>query len=110
MTGFGNGALGVAGGTAEAGQAFAVNFFGVVVAALAMAAATSASHRALSAWRSALPSVARTLSHEMPRNPAAETTTVAARLVLSGAYASAVHTAAPTAAAARRIDHDHFHR
>lgn len=85
-------------------------FFGVIAAALAMAVATSASHRALSACRNALPSVARTPSHDMPKKPAAESTTVATRLVPPGAYVSATHTAAPAAPAARKIDHDHFHR
>jgi hypothetical protein len=60
-------------------------FFGIIAATFAIAATTSTSPSALSACRNALPSVARTLSHDMPRNPAAETTTVAARLVPPGA-------------------------
>lgn len=60
-------------------------FLGSLAAAWAMAVATSVSHNAFSACRKARPNVARTPSHDMPRNPAPETATAATLLVPPGA-------------------------
>src|ERR1700678_1354662 len=62
---------------------------GVIVAALPMAAITSASHIAFSAVSSARPSVARTPAQDTPRKPATDTSTALNRSVPACAQVTA---------------------